>query len=632
MAEWFTPAIVHAAVLGAGVLGLAALAAFGERRFSIANLLLVLGFLGLVAGGLTGVPGSPVPGAEWGLPAGVGGALLALVGAVLCMASAGRVSRTLMLTRSDLEAKKREVQRLGGVNARMEDEVQELRGRLTRAELERERQKQTGDSARQQRATLAKLSAREKRHREVFEHAWAGMATLEKETLRMAEVNENLANVSGYSKDQLTRMTLIELFMPGESQPGRADLQRAARDARPLNIELRHSDGHPVPAEVSISVIGDGAGRQLLAIVRDVTEQRALEIEARHRLEQLQERERSLKLANEDLAQHAAQIEEMNQRMQEMQEVKDHFLSSVSHELRTPLTSIRSFSEILLKHGEAEPEIRLEFLTIINKESERLTRLVNNVLDLAKIESGQAQLELSDFDVREVLQDAIASMSGLAASSGVHITRLWGEDPRPLFADRDKVQQLVMNLLANAVKFSPEGGRVDVLVRDGSGPGRVEIAVKDRGPGIPAEDLDRIFEKYHQVGDASGGTGLGLTICHEIVLLHDGQIWAESQPDKGSLFRVDLPGAQESRARYVGIDDSYGVPMLSPVSESIDAMAEPYGYESRPAAFHVAHDQDRPASRPVSVEAISDMISEDPKMSETGTLPPLGDWWKLGNE
>jgi anti-sigma regulatory factor (Ser/Thr protein kinase) len=231
----------------------------------------------------------------------------------------------------------------------------------------------------------------------------------------------------------------------------------------------------------------------------------------------------------------------------------------------------------------------------------------------------------------------IESMSGLAASASVHITRLWGEEPRVLYADRDKVQQLVMNLLANAVKFSPEGGRVDVIVRDGSAPGRVEIAVKDRGPGIPADDLDRIFEKYHQAGDASGGTGLGLTICHEIVLLHDGQIWAESQPEKGSLFRVDLPGAAESRARFSGMPDSYAVPMLSPVSEPIGQAADDYGYVSRPAAAHAAHDADgrprsRPVSRPVSVEAISDMISEDPKMSETGTLPPLGDWWKLGNE
>jgi PAS domain S-box-containing protein len=638
--ELLSDEILSSAAIGVGVLGLAALAGFAERRFSIANLLLLLGFLGLIGGGIPGVPGSPLDVMTWGPLAMAGSAVVTLLGALALLVSTGGRWREVKLLTASADAKKRDLNRLGAANVRLEDEIQELRGRLTRSELSNEKSKQTGDSARQQRATLARISAREKRHREVFEHAREGMATLEKETLRLAEVNEAMATITGYTKDELGRMSIVDLFLPGDERPGRLDLQRSARDGRPLVIEIMHKDGHGIACELSISVIGDGAGAQLLAAVRDVTRKISLESELEHSVEQVQERERKLEETLFALEERNAEIEEMNRRMIELQEVKDHFLSSVSHELRTPLTSIRSFSEILLQHGDSEPEVRREFLTIINKESERLTRLVNNVLDLAKIEAGQSNLEVSEFDVRDVLNDAIASMSGFSTAQKVGVVKAWGEDPQRVLADRDKVQQLVMNLLANAIKFSPEGSQVAIVLGNGSAAGRIELSVRDRGTGIPPEELERIFEKYHQVGSENGGTGLGLTICHEIAALHGAHIWAESELGRGSVFRVDFPGPDEARSFL-----SQYQPSGPPAMQDLGPVGAPEDYEPAPYEFPVDEFLGEPiseaiseamavasaAGRPITVEAISDMIkeiTEDPRMSETGTLPPLGDWWR----
>jgi signal transduction histidine kinase len=262
---------------------------------------------------------------------------------------------------------------------------------------------------------------------------------------------------------------------------------------------------------------------------------------------QLEKKQRELEQATRDL--RAA-----NQRLQELDRLKDDFVSMVTHELRTPLTSIRAFSEILHDHpdiGEAE---RHRFLGLVIKESERLTRLINQVLDLAKLESGHAEWQSAELDLAEIVADAVSATSQIFKSRGVSVATLEGPRVPPVVADRDRVMQVMLNLLSNAVKFSPEGtGRVEVRLSEAGSD--VRIDVRDNGVGIGREHVGAIFEKFRQVGDTltdkPPGTGLGLAICRQIVEHFGGRLWVESEPGRGSVFSFTLPKAAAAAAATI---------------------------------------------------------------------------------
>ncbi len=223
-----------------------------------------------------------------------------------------------------------------------------------------------------------------------------------------------------------------------------------------------------------------------------------------------------------------------------MDEMKTAFLSNVSHELRTPLTSIRGFSELLLSYD--DPDVRQEFLEIINRESERLTRLVNDVLDVTKIESGHMEWRKEELNVAELLRDtARTCLPDLLKPEIVFTEDLWPDLPA-VEGDRDRLQQLVANLLTNAVKFTPRGS---ITLRATYNSEEVRVSIVDSGIGIAPQDHDRIFEKFQQVGpimtNKPRGTGLGLAICRDIVQHHGGRIWVESSLGTGSTFSFTLP-------------------------------------------------------------------------------------------
>jgi len=221
-------------------------------------------------------------------------------------------------------------------------------------------------------------------------------------------------------------------------------------------------------------------------------------------------------------------------------ETKDRFLAAVSHEIRTPLTSIRSFAEILLDHPEEEAETRSEFLSIIHDESVRLTRLVNNLLDLGRIQAGRMNWQFALGSLKETIRTAVRSIASLAADREVMI-RMQGEDTLgPLTYDSDKVIQVLVNLLSNAVKYSPRGEPIlvicDVL------PTGVRVTVRDRGPGIPVEYRKRIFDRFWRMeGGRQPGTGLGLAIALEIAVAHGGRIWVDENLDGGCDFVFEIP-------------------------------------------------------------------------------------------
>lgn len=253
---------------------------------------------------------------------------------------------------------------------------------------------------------------------------------------------------------------------------------------------------------------------------------------------------RQLEEKSWQLEQATNELREANDRLKELDRLKDSFLSTITHELRTPLTSIRSFSEILFDDPDLDAEKRREFLSIIIRESERLTRLINQVLDLARLEAGQAEWRIEPLDLRQVLDEAVAATGQLFREKSVELMVDAPETLPPAPADRDRVMQVMINLLSNAVKFVPDKdgwARIRLTVEDD----RIRVDVTDNGPGIAPKDKQTIFDKFRQGGDTLTekpmGSGLGLAICREILDYLGGDIWVESRPGAGATFSFAIP-------------------------------------------------------------------------------------------
>ena len=224
-----------------------------------------------------------------------------------------------------------------------------------------------------------------------------------------------------------------------------------------------------------------------------------------------------------------------------VEQMKSDFVSTVSHELRTPLTSIYGFAQTLLRLDIefAEPE-RRTFLSYIASESERLTRIVDALLNVARLDTGDLQVSLEPTDVRPMLQAAVSTVEAAGANGHRFVVDAEGDELRA-HADPDKLRQVLDQLVGNAVKFSPDGGVVRVLAR--RLPDSVEISVADEGVGIPQSQRERIFSKFYRGGDGGPetGTGLGLFIAQGLVSAMGGKLWVDSEEGRGSRFTFELP-------------------------------------------------------------------------------------------
>jgi signal transduction histidine kinase len=222
---------------------------------------------------------------------------------------------------------------------------------------------------------------------------------------------------------------------------------------------------------------------------------------------------------------------------------KSEFLANMSHELRTPLNAIIGFSEVLTERmfGELN-EKQEEYLRDIYASGTHLLSLINDILDLSKIEAGRMELELSDFHLPTSLDSALTLVRERAGRRGIALQMNVDSRLGQIQADERKVRQVVLNLLSNAIKFTPEGGRIEVAA--GAKDGFVEVSVSDTGVGIAPEDQDAVFQEFRQVGTAekkAEGTGLGLTLCRKFVELHGGRIWVKSQLGQGATFTFTIP-------------------------------------------------------------------------------------------
>ena len=258
---------------------------------------------------------------------------------------------------------------------------------------------------------------------------------------------------------------------------------------------------------------------------------------------------RELEAKQRALEEATAELRQANERLRELDSMKDDFISTVTHELRTPLTSIRALSEMLHEDPEIDVGDRTRFLGIIVTEAERLTRLINQILDMAKLESGRAEWTTGEVDIAAVAREAMDSVGQLFRDKEVALAGEIPDQVPVVLADRDRLTQVMINLLSNAVKFVAAGSG-HVVVRVGSDARVVRVQVSDNGPGLTAEECVVIFEKFRQGGntmtDKPQGTGLGLPISRQIVEYFGGNLWVESSPGAGAtfVFTVPLPAHQ----------------------------------------------------------------------------------------
>lgn len=233
-------------------------------------------------------------------------------------------------------------------------------------------------------------------------------------------------------------------------------------------------------------------------------------------------------------------------KQKELDGLKQSFLASVSHELRTPLVAIeKSVSLLLSKTTGPITEAQQQFLDISERNLKRLSRLINDLLDLSKLEAGKLDIARASVSVGEVIDEAAASFETWAKTKNITIDKKIDKDLPQVSADRDRLMQVMVNLIGNALKFTPGGGSIFLAASSDSAKNVVQVSVADTGIGIDKDKLGKIFSKFYQVGERVSsdisGTGIGLSIAKEIVELHGGKIWAESEKDQGAKFIFTLP-------------------------------------------------------------------------------------------
>lgn len=346
----------------------------------------------------------------------------------------------------------------------------------------------------------------ESRYRGIVNTVIDGIITIDERGI-IRSVNPAAEAIFGYAAREMVGRE-VGMLAPETASPERRAFLMAWRD-RPARLRVerdqelvgRRRDGTTFPLEVGVSEVFMGEQRHFIGICRDISERKRIE------------------------------------------RMKDEFVSTVSHELRTPLTSIRG-SLSLIKGGAAGVlgDKAQRLLGIAHSNCERLVNLVNDILDIQRIESGRLEFNMGAVDLGDVVASAVDQMAGYAAQFSVRL-QYERPEPMPVLGDIDRLVQVATNLIANAAKFSPPDEPVEVSVtRHGD---FVRLAVRDRGPGVPDAFRDRIFHKFSQADStdtrAKGGTGLGLSIVKAIVERHGGQVGFDSAPGQGATFHVDLP-------------------------------------------------------------------------------------------
>jgi len=288
-----------------------------------------------------------------------------------------------------------------------------------------------------------------------------------------------------------------------------------------------------------------GAGIALVIarwVARGMTQPLRDMAQAAHRMETGDYGARVRTASVDEVGQLAQAFNRMSAELDQLERLRRDLVANVSHELKTPISALRAHLENLLD-GVERPEP--ETLQVMLAQSDRLGRLVDQLLDLSRLESGDVPLQREQVALEPLVGEVLSEIEVTRADRGVALDRRLAEDLPPVFADRERIHQVLFNLLDNAIRFTPEGGTVTVWAERHDG--AVDVHVADTGPGIAPEHLPRLFERFYRVDPArskkEGGTGIGLAIARSVVEAHGGRIWAESSPGSGSVFTFELPVA-----------------------------------------------------------------------------------------
>jgi PAS domain S-box-containing protein len=418
-------------------------------------------------------------------------------------------------------------------------------------------------------ATLQDLRRANVELEALFDNSLVGIAMFNDQGL-LLKANSRFADIFDYEPEDLDRLSAQDLHRSEEEYLVFREMyykRLGQEELLQVEIPLQRRRGNPIWCQISAKLVDPAdPGRGLIVVFDDVSGKKKVREELgalnRHLEQLVLSRTRDLAEKAKELETKARELEEANSRLRELDRMKSDFLSSVSHELRTPLTSVLGFAKLIRREfGRAlelcQDEIcpvpldkaeRIDKnLDIIVQESHRLTTMINDVLDLTKIEDGKVKWRDTPFHPERALERAARAAAGMASEKpGLVLAAAPAPDLPLVIADQDRVHQVLMNLVSNAIKFSEAGAVSLSATTEGA---MVRFSVADQGVGIPTQDLERIFDKFHQSshGDIlqgkAKGTGLGLPICREIVAHYAGRIWAESTPGQGSAFHFTLPAA-----------------------------------------------------------------------------------------
>jgi PAS domain S-box-containing protein len=334
---------------------------------------------------------------------------------------------------------------------------------------------------------------------------------------RILTWNRGAEVLFGYDKDEVIGKHLSILLPPErfhelEEMRAKVQISGALRD---IEIRSKRKDGVMIYLSLSVSPIRDLEGKIVgfLRVAKDITEKKRYE-----------------------------------RRLKELDKMKSDFVSNVSHELRTPLTSIKGSVDNMLDGLTGSlNEKQVRYLSRIKSNTDRLSRLINDLLDLSRIEAGRVEVRPTTLPLAALAEEVAEHLKALAAEKLIRIEVPSADPSVTVWADRDKVTQVLMNLIGNAVKFTPQGGKITVAVEK-NGNDYIQISVADTGPGILPEERNRIFSKFYQVANIEKqkpkGSGLGLAISKALVEMHGGKIWMESEIGRGSTFYFTLPAQQ----------------------------------------------------------------------------------------
>ena len=351
------------------------------------------------------------------------------------------------------------------------------------------------------------LQRSEEKYRTIFENTGTAMAIIETDTT-LSMVNDEFARIVGSTKEELERkIKWTEMVVP-EDLPKMIEFHQRRREGgeAPREYEFRFRDRHKHVKTASLIVAMIPETKQSLVSMTDITERK-----------------------------------ENEAKLKKIDQMKSEFLSNVSHELRTPLQSIGGFTKLLLNGQVPDPATQQEFLQIIDRETLHLGNLINSLLDMSRLEAGHFQINPRPTAVRDIIVDSISSFHSLAREKEITLNEdIPGSLPE-MEVDGERLRQVVINLLGNAIKFSDPGGVVTVKAEKSNGDLLLQVA--DRGIGIAEKDRTHLFERFFRAeGEmVRGGSGLGLYISRQIVEAHGGRIWADSEFGKGSTFSFTLP-------------------------------------------------------------------------------------------